>query len=96
MISVRALREQLGEVWEILESSGEVVVTSNGKPIALITPTSEGSLEDDLRAVRQARAAVALQAIQTASVKSGASKLTDDDIEAEIQAVRRERHGQQS
>jgi len=96
MISVRALRQQLGKVWEILESSGEVVVTSNGKPIALITPTSERSLEDDLRAVRRARAAVALQAIQNASIKSGAAKLTDDDIEAEIQAVRRERHGRQS
>lgn len=84
MISVRALREQLGEVWKRLESSGEVVVTSNGNPIALITPTSERSLEDDLRAVRRARAAVALDAIQTASVNSGTTRLTNDDIEAEI------------
>lgn len=92
-MSSRALREQLGDVWRILESAGEVVVTSNGKPIALITPTSESSLEDDLRAVRRARAVVALELLQMASAKSGADQLTDEDIDEEILTGRRARNG---
>lgn len=93
MISSRTLREQLGDVWRILESAGEVVVTSNGKPIALITPTSESSLEDDLRAVRRARAVMALEFLQMASTKRGTDKLTDEDIDDEILAVRRAHNG---
>ena len=89
MITVRTLREQLGEVWDALESSGEVVVTSNGKPIAVITPTTENSLEQDLRAIRQAKAAVALGALQTQAVRNGTSSMTGTEIDAEIQAVRR-------
>jgi prevent-host-death family protein len=89
MITVRTLREQLGEVWDALESSGEVVVTSNGKPIAVITPTSENSLEQDLRAIRQAKAAVALGTLQTQAVRNGTSSMTAAEIDAEIQAVRR-------
>ncbi len=92
IMSSRALRAQLGEVWRILELAGEVVVTSNGKPIALITPTSEHSLEDDLRAVRRARAVVALELLQMASAKSGADQLTNEDIDEEILAVRRARN----
>ncbi|MDA8197996.1 MAG: hypothetical protein M0Z54_01015 [Thermaerobacter sp.] len=87
------VREQLGDVWRIRESEGEVVVTSNGKPIALITPTSESSLEDDLRAVRRARAVAALELLQMASAKSGADQLTDEDIDEESLTGRRARNG---
>ena len=87
------MREQLGDVWRIRESEGEVVVTSNGKPIALITPTSESSLEDDLRAVRRARAVAALELLQMASAKSGADQLTDEDIDEESLTGRRARNG---
>lgn len=93
MVSVRALRERLGEVWDALETASEVVVTSNGKPIALITRTSESSLEADVAAVRRARAELALQALQDGSVRSGRSSMTDDEIGSEIRAVRRERQG---
>lgn len=93
IISSRALREQLGEVWRILELAGEVGVMSNGKPVALITPTSERSLEDDLRTVRKARAVVARERLHTASATSGADQLTDEDIDEEILAVRRARNG---
>ncbi len=93
MVSVRALRERLGEVWDALETASEVVVTSNGKPIALITRTSESSLEADVAAVRRARAELALQALQDGSVRSGRSSMTDDEIGSEIRVVRRERQG---
>ena len=49
-VSVRELRGRSAAVWKALADEKELVVTSNGKPIALLTATSEESLEDSLNA----------------------------------------------
>ena len=90
-IGMRDLRNRSAEILRDLPGQGEIVVTSNGKPIAILTPTCETELEESLSAIRQARAMRAVAAIQRESVRKRTDRLTAEEIGAEIQAVRRER-----
>ena len=90
-VSVRELRGRSSAVWKALADEKELVITSNGKPIALLSATSEKQLEESLDAVRRARAQAAVAAIQDASLKAGTQRLSPEDINAEIDAVRRAR-----
>ena len=67
------------------------MVTSNGHPIAILSAVSEESLEESLAAIRLARAAQAVEAMQRVSVASGRDRLPQAEIEAEIRTVRRAR-----
>ena len=73
-------------LWESLTVDGGVVITSNGKPAALMLDISDGSLEETLRAVRQTKAMTAFNAMRKGAETSGF--MTDAAIEAEIAAAR--------
>ena len=90
-VSVRELRGRSADVWRTLADEKDLVVTSNGKPIAVLSATSEEHLEESLQAARRARAQAAVAAIQQASLNAGTDRLSPDEINAEIQAVRRSR-----
>lgn len=90
-VSVRELRGRSAAVWRTLAEEKELVITSNGKPIALLSATSEERLEESLDAVRRARAQAAVAAIQDASLQSGTHRISLEEINAEIDAVRRAR-----
>ena len=89
-VPVRELRLRPGKVWKQL-SSDEVVVTSKGRPIALITKVSPDSLESEIAQLRKARALAALEEIQREAVRTGRDRLKEEEIDREIQAVRRAR-----
>ena len=44
-ISVREFRGKSGDVWKELVKEQELVITSNGKPIAIVSAVSEETLE---------------------------------------------------
>ena len=90
-VSVRELRGRSADVWKALAQARELVITSNGKPIALLSATSEETLEASLDALRRARSQAAVVAMQKAARSTGADRLTLDEVNAEIAAVRRER-----
>jgi antitoxin (DNA-binding transcriptional repressor) of toxin-antitoxin stability system len=89
-VSVRDLRGKSAEIWRDLPDEREMVITSNGRPVAILAAVNEANLEESLAAFRRARAIGAVAALQRHSVTSG-TKLSDDDIEAEIGAVRQAR-----
>lgn len=90
-VSVRELRTRSAAVWDALSEEKDLVVTSNGKPIAVLSATTASSLEASLAALRQARAQLAVAAMQERARETGADRLTLEDVNAEIQAVRRQR-----
>ena len=90
-VSVRELRTQSAAVWDALRKEKDLVVTSNGKPIAVLSATTASTLEASLAALRQARAQLAVAAMQQRAQETGSDKLTLDDVNAEIEAVRRQR-----
>lgn len=90
-VSVRDLRGKSGDIWRELPDEGEMIVTSHGRPIAILSTVRETNLEESLAAIRQARAIEAVAALQRLSVAAGTDALADEDIEAEIAAVRQTR-----
>lgn len=89
-VTVRDLRTTPAQVWKSLPEEQELILTNNGKPIALITPLGESDLEETLSAVRKARAQTAIQQMQLASIQNGLSQMSIEDIEAEVSASRKD------
>ena len=83
-VSVRDLRGKSSDIWRRVGVEKDLVVTSNGRPIAILSAVSADSLEESLAAIRQARAAQAGGAMQRASVASGRDRLPHAEIDAEI------------
>jgi len=90
-ISVRDLRGKSAQVWKELPQEREMIITSNGRPIAIIAAIGDSNLEESLSAFRQARAVEAVASLQRRSMKMGNDKITMDEIDAEIKAVRKKR-----
>jgi antitoxin (DNA-binding transcriptional repressor) of toxin-antitoxin stability system len=90
-ITVRDLRGRPGEVWSKLARDKDLVLTSNGKPIAILSAVSEETLEGSLAALRQTRAVTAAEAMQSESIAAGTDKMTLGEINAEIAAARKAR-----
>jgi prevent-host-death family protein len=92
-VSVRDLRNSPSEVWEELSDEGELVLTNNGRPQALLIEVDQDSLQETIAAVEQARLVRMVAAQQAASVRKGLDRLSMADIDEEIAAARKERHG---
>jgi prevent-host-death family protein len=90
-VTVRELRDKSGEIWQRVEAGEEFVVTRNGKPFALLVHTEPQAVEETLRVLRLRRFGELVKAIQADAQASGASLLTEEEIQAEIDAARRER-----
>ena len=96
ILSVRDLRSKPAEVWKSLAAAREMVVTSNGRPIAILSAVTEETLEETLAAIRRARAVAAVSEIQRRSAERGVDAMRRDEINAEIAAVRRGRRQRQA
>jgi antitoxin (DNA-binding transcriptional repressor) of toxin-antitoxin stability system len=90
-VSVRDLRGKSAQVWKDLPEEKEMVITSNGRPIAILAAISESNLEESLSAFRQARAVEAVASLQRRSVARGTDSISMSEIEAEIREVRKKR-----
>ncbi len=84
--SVRDFRTESKAVWESLARGGEVVITNNGKPAALMIEIPEGGFDETVQAVRQARAMAAFNNMRGRAAAEGF--MTDDEIEAAIAEAR--------
>jgi len=90
-LSVRELRGNCAQVWKTLAKEQEMIVTNNGRPIAILSATVESNLEENLNAIRRARAVSAVAKLQRQSVERGLDKISPTDIQAEIKEIRRNR-----
>ena len=87
--SIRDLRTETKSICDHIQSEGEAVITNNGKPTVLMLDISEDNFEEVLRAVRQAKAMIAFNSMRKIAEDNGF--MSEEEIEAEIQAAREER-----
>ena len=87
-ITVRDFRTSPARIWKELPEEREMVITNNGRPIALLTPLSDVDLEETLRAIRKARALGAVQKMQAISLRNGNAGMSDEEIQKEISESR--------
>ena len=90
-VSVRDLRGRSAQIWRELPAEGEMVITSNGRPVAILASVSESNVEAALASFRRARAVDAAASLQARSAAQRTDRLTEDEIAAEIAASRRMR-----
>ena len=86
--SVGDLESKSSQIWKELPVQKEVVVTSNGRPITLLSSIDENDFEQVLAAFRQARATNAVASIQFESTHKGTDKISLEEINAEIREAR--------
>ena len=79
-LSVRDLRGKSAQIWKELPIEKEMVVTSNGRPIAILAAITEANLEESLSAFRRSRAVEAVVSLQRRSVEKGTDKILLDEI----------------
>jgi antitoxin (DNA-binding transcriptional repressor) of toxin-antitoxin stability system len=90
-LSVRDLRGRSAQVWKNLPEEREMIVTSNGRPIAILASITESTLEESLSAFRRARAVAAVISLQRKSARQGTDTIPMEEINTEIKAVRKKR-----
>jgi antitoxin (DNA-binding transcriptional repressor) of toxin-antitoxin stability system len=90
-VTVRELRSQSADIWRRLTDEQEMVVTSNGKPVAILSAVAPENLEGSLAAIRRARAIAAVEAMQRQSVAAGKHRMTPSQVQAVITDVRKGR-----
>ncbi len=90
-VTAKELRVQSSAIWRDLAKDGQVVVTLNGRPVAVVTPTDERSLGQTLCDMARTKAMRAMRELQETSVRAGRSKMSQVAIDREIAAARRDR-----
>lgn len=63
-----------------MSEDGEVVITNNGKPTAVLFNIADGSFEEILKAVRQVKAMIAFNTMRSQAVAKG--YMTEEEIAA--------------
>jgi len=90
-ITVRDLRTRPGQIWDKLRQQQDLILTANGRPIAVLSHVDEGGVEEALASLRRARAQAALSRLRSGATAQGLGRLSADEIETEITAARAER-----
>lgn len=88
-ITIRDFRSRSAQIQQMLPKEKELILTSNGKPIAILSAISADTLEESLVALRRARAMAAVTSIQLRSVELGTDRISLDEINKEISAARK-------
>ena len=91
MISDREFRNQPGKVRDKL-ANHEVVMTSRGKPYAVLLPIDDPSeVEEVLELASRIRAQMALSSVRRRASEKGLDHLSPSEIDQEIREVRKHR-----
>lgn len=90
-VSIRALRNRPGAVQDDLSREGERLLTSNGRPVAVMLPVDGSTLDATLGAIRPARGQLRLRALRRRARERAVSELTQEEIDEEIATARKAR-----
>jgi len=90
-ITVSELRRRSADIWRHLAEESEIVITSNGKPMAILSAVSSAGLDESLFTLRRTRALRAVEDMQTRSVAAGKHRMSQHAIQTEIDSVRKRR-----
>lgn len=89
-LSTRVLRNRPGYVRDATREE-DLVLTSNGKPIAILVGIDEATFEETARAIQRAKAQVAVSRMRRRASRKGLDRLSLSAVNKEIRAVRSRR-----
>jgi antitoxin (DNA-binding transcriptional repressor) of toxin-antitoxin stability system len=88
-IPSRELRLRPGKVWKDLRAEGELVVTRNGQPVALMLPVNGEDLEDRLRAVRAGELREAVDRVRQEAAAKRLDRMSSREVDDLVRRARR-------
>jgi hypothetical protein len=91
LLNTRELSQSTAKVLRDLPKTGPRVITRGGETVGILIPPSGAGIEGDIDLLGRLRFGRALAALQRESVLQGANDMTMEEIDAEIQVVRKER-----
>jgi len=89
--TIRELSKSPAETLTRLSGDGKAVLTNNGKPQALLFKVDGNSFERTLSMLQKLEFLQNLTEMRLTSMKKGNSKMTLDEINTEINVVRKKR-----
>jgi CRISPR/Cas system CSM-associated protein Csm2 small subunit len=92
-VPYRVLRNQPSELRKKLDEQGELVVTVDGEPMAIMLQIPKGSLEDLVLLLSRVRAQLAVTTIREQARKSGLNKMTVEQADKLVRETRASRRG---
>jgi prevent-host-death family protein len=90
-ISISDLKKRTASQWRRSAKKGELIITFEGQPVAVLLPIDHESLGPTLSALRSVRALQAQSALQEAAKQNAAAALTMAEIDTEIAESRKSR-----
>ena len=87
-ISIRDFRNATKDTWAALERDGKVVITTNGKPKAIMLGVDSDNLENMLLSLKRMELADVIAKLQQQSADNGIDDLDIEQINTEISAAR--------
>jgi antitoxin (DNA-binding transcriptional repressor) of toxin-antitoxin stability system len=90
-VPYRMLRNTPAELRRRLKEGGHLVVTADGEPFAVMVSIEPDEVEQALELILRLRAQQAVRRMRRLARERGVNRLSEAEIEEEIQAVRRER-----
>lgn len=87
-MSAREFRVNTGQMRRDLDRDEEVVLTANGRPFAIVSAVCPETFDKELRAIRGARAKVALERVRESAALAGTADMPMAEINAVIANVR--------
>ena len=92
-VPYRVLRNQPAELRKKLDEQGELVVTVDGEPMAVMLQIPKGSLEDLVLLLSQVRAQLSVATIRERARKSGLNTMTIEQADMLVKETRAARRG---
>lgn len=86
-VSVDDFRDRPEKIWNQLRNV-DLVVTSDGQPIAILIDANAENLEEMLSLLRRLRAHMAVSRMRQGAIESGVAQLSSDMIDAEVLGAR--------
>lgn len=90
-LASREFSARPGRALAAVSRAGRVLVTANGKPKAIMIPTSEATFTRDLAMLDRVALTQAVEAIRADSVTNGTDAITMAEIDSEVAAARKAR-----
>jgi prevent-host-death family protein len=88
-LTVRDLRSKSSQIWKELRNEQEMIITNNGRPVAILSSIDDSNFERSLNSIRRARAIEAVSSLQRDSINQKTNKISLDEINREIKEVRK-------
>ncbi len=89
-LSARDFRNRPGYVRQLAQKD-DLVLTANGKPVAILVGVQGDEFEETARAISRAKAQLALTRMRRHTARRGLERLSPSAIDAEVRAVRSRR-----